>query len=80
MSNSPLDDDTSFSAGSDTGAGQSEGFGETVGGSDRDADAVRSGADVDMASDGTRDTGGEAVGRDDLAADAERSGGDVGSL
>jgi hypothetical protein len=49
-------------------------LGETVGGADRDADAVRSGADVDTAGAGNRDTDGVPVGPAD--AGTRRAGAD----
>jgi hypothetical protein len=49
--------------------------GPTVGASDADADAARSGADVDLA-DATRDSDGTPVGEADREADADRSGAD----
>ena len=49
--------------------------GPTVGASDADADAARSGADVDLG-DASRDSDGTPVGDADRDADAERSGAD----
>jgi hypothetical protein len=49
--------------------------GPTVGASDADADAARSGADVDVTN-ANRDSDGAAVGDADRDADAERSGAD----
>jgi len=49
--------------------------GPTVGRSDADADAARSGADTDL-SDATRDSDGVPVGSDDADEDARRSGAD----
>jgi hypothetical protein len=49
--------------------------GPTVGASDADADAARSGADVDLAN-ASRDSDGTPVGDADRDADAERSGAD----
>jgi len=46
--------------------------GPTVGASDADADAARSGGDVDLA-DATRDSDGTPVGEADRDADAQRS-------
>ena len=48
---------------------------ELVGEADAEADAARSGADVDIAR-AEPDSDGVPVGRDDLRADVERSGGD----
>ena len=49
--------------------------GPTVGASDAEADAVRSGADADAEqADATRDSDGTPVGRDDLEADQRDSG------
>ena len=47
--------------------------GPTVGASDADADAVRSGADADL-TDAARDTDGVPVGEDDAEADRRASG------
>jgi hypothetical protein len=47
--------------------------GPTVGASDAEADAARSGADADL-SDTTRDSDGVPVGEDDVEADKRRSG------
>jgi hypothetical protein len=49
--------------------------GPTVGASDAEADAARSGADVDL-TDATRDSDGVPVGKADADADAERSAAD----
>lgn len=54
---------------------RSNGPGETVGASDATADAVRSGADVDVPADARTDTDPVPVGDDDADADARRSGG-----
>jgi hypothetical protein len=56
----------------DTDRAQNE-TGPTVGSSDADADAARSGADVDL-DDATRDSDGALVGDADADADARRSG------
>ena len=47
------------------------GAGPTVGASDRDADAARTGADVDL-DHASRDSDGVPVGEADAAADAEK--------
>jgi hypothetical protein len=49
--------------------------GPTVGASDADADAARSGADVDLGG-ATRDSDGVPVGRADAEEDARRTGAD----
>jgi hypothetical protein len=49
--------------------------GPTVGAADAEADAARSGADVDL-TDANRDSDGTPVGTADRDADAERSGAD----
>jgi len=51
-------------------------LGETVGAADRDADAVRSGADLDTADAENWDTDGVPVGPADADADARRAGAD----
>jgi hypothetical protein len=56
-----------------TDASESAPTGPTVGKSDVQADAARSGADADL-TDATRDSEGVPVGRDDLEADKRASG------
>jgi hypothetical protein len=59
----------------DTDAAEGASSGPIVGASDADADAARTGADVDL--DGaTRDSDGVPVGRADADEDARRGGGD----
>jgi hypothetical protein len=57
----------------ETAAGEPRNAGPTVGASDADADAARSGADADL-SQATRDSDGVLVGEDDLEADKRNSG------
>lgn len=58
------------------GRGTGPDSGETVGASDAAADAVRSGADVELPDDAQTDSDGVPVGQDDVEADARRSGAD----
>ena len=67
----PIDADTAGDAGADEGRSG----GPLVGASDADADAARTGADVDL-DDATRDSDGVPVGRADADEDARRGGGD----
>jgi hypothetical protein len=59
----------------DDGVAGADDTGVPVGEADVDADAARSGADVDVP-EGQRDSDGVPVGRDDAEADAARSGAD----
>jgi hypothetical protein len=58
-----------------TDTGEEPNTGPTVGASDADADAARSGADADL-DDANRDSDGVPVGSADQDADARRSGAD----
>lgn len=66
-------------AAADLGTDEDANSRETVGASDAEADAARSGADTDL-SDANRDTDGVPVGEADVEADAERGGADPTNL